>query len=118
MKPPCILKILLIVLPIFSFGQVNQNHSFQMVLHKAQVGRLYSFDKSKGSDHDRLDLIYLGKITTQKGNVLKVLTSRWYWRQAPRATSRIIMFNEKNQYLGDYYLTMTYEVPDRIETGS
>jgi hypothetical protein len=27
----------------------------------------------------------------------------------------IVIFNEKNQYLGDYYLTMTYDIPDKIE---
>jgi len=46
------------------------------------------------------------------------LTSRWYWGTSCRATSRIVVFNSKNQYLGDYYLTLDSDVPNRIENGS
>jgi hypothetical protein len=109
---------LLLGFPILSHSQVNPFKAYKTVLQHAQVGKEYSFDKSRKDDLDSLVVVYLGKIITTKGRVLKLLTSRWYWGSAPRATSRIIVFNEKNQYLGDYYLTMTYDVPDKIEDKS
>lgn len=105
----------LFLLPLFSFAQVNPFKAYQTVLQYAQVGKEYSFDKSRENDLDSLVVAYLGQIATTKGRILKFVTSRWYWGSVPRATSRIVVFNEKNQYLGDYYLTMTYDVPDRIE---
>ena len=115
MKLLLLIKVSLVLLPSISLGQVNPWKQFQYVLHKAKIGKEYAFDKSKGEDHDSLVLVYLGKIVTQNGRVLKILTSRWYWGLAPRATSRIIIFNGKNQYLGDYY---AYDLPDKVETSS
>jgi hypothetical protein len=108
------------------FGQVNHHKAQQIVLKRNHVGKPYSFTQSKDvrfnktllHDYDSLVLVYLGKIETIDGRVFKFLTSRWYWNTSPRATSRIILFNAKNQYLGDYHLTMTYEVPDKIEGSS
>lgn len=98
-----------------SFAQVNHTKAFQLVLEGDDMGKEYSFSRKKGDSYDSLVLIYLGEVKTDKGRVLKILTSRWYWGLSPRATSRIIIFNQKNQYLGDYYLSMTYDIPDKIE---
>ena len=110
--------LLFLLLPLFSLGQVNHKKAYQLILQKDQVGKKYTFDKSQPKDYDRLELVYLGRIKTSRGRVLKIVTSRWYWGLAPRATSRIVVFNQDNQYLGDYYLTMTYEVPQKIEGSS
>ncbi len=110
-----IILTLLLVLPTFSYAQVNPFSAYKTVLQHAQAGKQYSFDKSKKSGLDSLVVVYLGQIVTTKGKVLKLITSRLYWGTVPRATSRIVVFNEKNQYLGDYYLTMTYDVPEKIE---
>lgn len=63
-------------------------------------------------------LNYLGKVKTKEGRVFKIITSKWYWGLSPRATSRIVVFNHKNQYLGNYYVGMTYDLPERIESNS
>jgi hypothetical protein len=97
---------------------VNYENAFQIALKRKDFGKEVSFSKTKRDNYDSLVLVYLGDIKTKKGKLLKILTSRWYWGLAPRATSRIIIFNGKNQYLGDYYLTMTYDVPDKIEGAS
>ena len=47
-----------------------------------------------------------------------MMTSRWYWGLSPRATTRVIVFNRKNEKLGNYYLSMTYDVPKKIEGSS
>lgn len=109
---------LVLVFPILSYAQVNPFKAYRTTLQHAQVGKEFFFDKSRKDDLDSLVVVYLGQIITTKGRILKFLTSRWYWGFAPRATSRIVVFNEKNQYLGDYYLTMTYDVPDKIENKS
>ncbi len=101
-----------------SYGQVNHKKAFQLALQHAKVGKEISFSQTKDKNYDSLVLVYLGEIITRRGQHLKILTSRWYWGLSPRATSRIVVFNGKNQYLGDYYLTMTYEVPDKIEGNS
>jgi hypothetical protein len=106
---------LLLVFPILSYSQVNPFKTYRAVLQHAQPGKEYFFDQSSQDDLDSLVVVYLGKIVTAKGKVLKFLTSRWYWGSVPRATSRIVIFNEKNQYLGDYCLTMTYDVPGKLE---
>jgi len=100
------------------YGQVNHKKVFQLALEHDEVGKEISFSQTKGEYCDSLVLVYLGDIRTKKGQHLKILTSRWYWGISKRGTSRIIVFNQKNQYLGDYYLTMTYEVPDKIEGAS
>lgn len=115
MKLAAYLPIFLFVFCTTSFGQVNGNNAFQKVLTRNQIGKEFAFNKSKAGYYDSLVLVYLGNIKTKKGRVVKVITSRWYWGSGPRATSRIIIFNSKNQYLGDYYVTMTDDVPDRIE---
>jgi hypothetical protein len=109
---------LLIACTVSLFGQDNGQGAFKTVLQLQNVGKEYTFDRSKPNDFDSLVLVYLGKIRTYKGEVLKVVTSRWYWGLARRATSRIIIFNDKNQYLGDYYLTLTFDVPDKISENS
>ena len=110
-------RLFLAFLSIISFtavAQVNPNGDRQIVLLKSQVGKTYIFDKSKGDEYNRTELTYLGKFKTRDGRVFKVLISRWYWGTSPRATSRIVFFNSKNQSLGNYYVDMTYDLPARI----
>ncbi len=45
------------------------------------------------------------------------MTSVWYWGLAHRATSNILVFNKNNVYVGNYPLTMTYDIPDEIVDG-
>jgi hypothetical protein len=114
--------LIFFLIPIFCSGQVNRNSDYQNVLKIGKVGKIYSFDKSRNHknqgykyhEYDSLVLIYLGKITTEKGRILKLISSRWYWGSGPHGTTRIILFNNQHRYLGDYYLSMTYDIPDKI----
>jgi hypothetical protein len=111
------LSIILLFVFLGCMVSYAQDHpsAFQTTLTRGEIGKEVIFNRSKEDDVDSLVLIYLGEIKTTNNKHLKILTSRWYWGSSPRATSRIIIFNGKNQYLGDYYLTMTYDVPDKIE---
>jgi hypothetical protein len=109
--------ILLFVFPatLCSISQKKDIDEYLVVLNKKQVGKEISFSKNNADHYDSLVLVYLGQISTNKGEVLKIMTSRWYWGTSPRASSRVIIFNVKNQVIGNYFLTMTYEVPTRVE---
>jgi hypothetical protein len=76
------------------------------------------FDRSKKDNYNKAEITYLGKVKTHDKRVFKILISRWYWGLSPRATSRIVVFNDKNQYLGNYYVGMTYDLPTRIENNA
>jgi hypothetical protein len=99
----------------FSFSQTDHKRAFQLVLEGDAIGKEYSFGRWDGNTHDSLVLVFLGEVKTNKGRLIKILTSRWYWGLSFRATSRIILFSQKNEYLGDYRLTMNYDLPDKIE---
>src|SRR5258705_2320721 len=99
-------------------GQVNPNKERQVVLRGNKIGKVYVFDRSKQKNYDRTEIIYLGKICTNDGRKFRILISRWYWGLSPRSTSRIVVYNDKNQYLGNYYVTMTYDLPDKIENNA
>ncbi|HVX27019.1 MAG TPA: hypothetical protein VHB70_11795 [Parafilimonas sp.] len=101
-----------------AFGQLNPDKDRQVVLRHNKVGKTYVFDRSKKNGYNRTEITYLGKLKTKDGRVFKILISRWYWGLAPRATSRIVVFNNKNQYLGNYYVGMTYDVPDKIQNNA
>jgi len=98
-----------------AFGQVNTNKDRHIVLKHNKVGKTYVFDRSKNNDNNRTEITYLGKLKTRDGRVFKILISRWYWGLSPRTTSRIVVFNFQNQYLGNYPVTVTYDLPIKIE---
>jgi hypothetical protein len=60
----------------------------------------------------------LGRVKTYNNRVFKILISRWYWGRSPRATSRIIIFNDKNKYSGNYYVGTTSDLPTKIENNA
>lgn len=99
-------------------GQANPKKERQVVLGHNKIGKVYVFDRSKQNDHNRTELTYLGKLKTTEGRAFKILISSWYWGISPRAKSYIIIFNDKNQFLGNYYVTMTYDLPDKIENNA
>lgn len=116
-----VLRLLFILLcAIFktTFAQVSPNSNRQTVLRDDKIGKLYVFDYSKKNYYDKTEIIYLGKLKTKDGRIFKILISRWYWGISPRATSRIVLFNNRNQYVGNYYVGMTYELPTKIENNA
>jgi hypothetical protein len=101
-----------------AFGQVNPNKDRQLVLRHSIVGKTYVFDRSRNEDYNRAEIIYLGKVRTKDGRVFKILISTWYWGIVPRATNRILVYNAQNQYLGNYPVTMTNDLPGKIKNNA
>lgn len=106
---------LIFLLTIPGRGQVSD--PMQQVLKKGIIDSLFVFGKWAQNGQTETRLKYLGEVVTQKGRVLRIMNCTWLWGLSPRATSRILVYNEKNQYLGDYYVTMIYDLPDKLENG-
>ena len=100
------------------FSQTNPDTDRQAVLNHNKIGKEYVFDRSKKNEFNRTELTYLGQIRAKNGRVFKILISSWYWGIAPRATSRIVVYNDRNQYIGNYYVAAPDDLPSKIENNS
>ncbi|MDN3584501.1 hypothetical protein [Mucilaginibacter flavus] len=104
--------LLLIILSTKTFGQTKQQDLRLSILRKNIVGHDFVF---KTEENTTTHLKYLGILRSKKGDIYKVMNSIWLWGQAHRATSRILIFNGNNQYLGNYYLAVTDDLPSFIK---
>lgn len=111
------LKICLFVFLILSinlsFGQVNEDSLHQIVLKENIQDSIFIFGKWDNKNEGETHLKYLGTIKGPK-QTYKIMTSCWIWGHSKRATSRILVFNSKNEYLGNYKLTLSSELPTKI----
>ena len=98
-------------------GQVNDHDKRQQVLEKSIVDSLFIFGKWTEGGQTETRLEYLGQVKTAEGQIYRIMNSCWFWGLSHRATSRILIFNDKNQYVGNYGLGMTYDLPDKLENG-
>lgn len=98
----------------FASGQMNDARIRGLVLNKGIKDSLFIFNFSKPNNHNETQLKYLGLITTTSGGVYKIMTYCWIWGPSGRATNRILIYNSKNQYVGNYKLTMKNELPEKV----
>lgn len=115
---PCLSLIFLSIIFSTVLGQVNPYKDRGIVLQHNKVGKTYVFERSHGNDLNRTEITYLGNLKAKDGRVFKILRSVWYWGLAPRATNRIVVFDSRGRYLGNYYITMTYDLPSKIESNA
>jgi len=112
------MKLLISLLILFttfnSFSQIKGGTNSQIVLGNNVTDSLYVFGKWDEEDGTEIQLKYLGILKSKKQN-LKIVSSCWLWGYSKRATSRILIFNEDNIYLGNYYLEMKSDLPEKIE---
>lgn len=113
-----LMKKLFLLLSLISINllsaQLKKNVDYRkIVLNKSVIGKTFIFGKWNEKGNDELQLTYLGTIKSKK-TTYKIMTSVWYWGSG-RATSRVLIFNIKNKYLGEYYLTMDCEIPKKIK---
>jgi hypothetical protein len=111
------LKILLaVILTTNSFKiseQIKQGDIWLQVLKSNRVGREFIF---KTEDNSVTRLTYIGLIRSKKGVAYKIMNSIWLWGEANhRATTRILVFDSRDKYLGNYYLTMSCDIPSFIK---
>lgn len=102
---------------IYSNAQVSDQTIRQKVLVKAIVDSSFVFGRWTEKGGTETHLKYLGQVTTKHGKTFNILNSSWIWGLSHRATSGILVFNDKNQYVGKYYVGMTTDLPTKMENG-
>ena len=100
-----------LLIPLIVFSQTEE-YRREFVLKKGIINKTFTFGKWDEKGNDELNLTYLG-IIKSKTTSYKVMTSLWIWGSG-RATSRILFYDINNNYIGEYYLTMSYELPKNI----
>ncbi len=108
-----ILVFVLLVICFKLLGQVNNQGIRVQVLKDNRIGHKFTF---KTEDKTTTELTYLGELSTKKGIRYKVMNSVWLWGQAHRATSRILIFNQSDKYIGNYRLTVIDDLPSSIRS--
>ena len=116
-KMKFLLSIFIFLLPFYLIAQIDNESKHQKVLQKNIKDSMYVFGKWSEDGGTESHLKYLGLVKTKKGKVYKIITSSWYWGLSHRATSRIYIYNEKNQYLGNYPVGYTTDLPDKLKNG-
>ncbi len=110
----CILTVFFIA---SAKGQVINAELRQRVLQENKVDSLYVFGKWTERSQTETHLKYLGEVSTTDGQILKIVNSVLYWGLSHRATSRILIYNDKNQYVGNYGSLMPVDLPVKLENG-
>jgi hypothetical protein len=102
---------------VCSTAQVNDQAIRQNVLKKAIVDSSFIYGKWTENGGTETHLKYLGQVRTKHGQTFKILNSTLFWGLSQRATSRILVFNNKNKYIGSYYVSMTTDLPTKMVNG-
>ncbi|AZA73834.1 hypothetical protein [Chryseobacterium indoltheticum] len=108
------------LLTIFSqvvFAQINDGNIRLKTLQKSNIGKNYVYGKWNGKGGMETHLTYLGNVKTKKGKTYKIMTSVWLWGLSRRATNKILIFNNLNQYIGEYSVTMISDLPKKLKNG-
>lgn len=115
------MKIYLVfLLTIFSqivFAQINDGNIQLKTLQKSNIGKNYVYGKWNEKGGMETHLTYLGNVKTKKGKTYKIMTSVWLRGLSRRAINRILVFNNFNQYIGEYNVTMISDLPKKLKNG-
>lgn len=111
------LLLLLILIPALWKTQINDQNIRLKVLRKNIIGKEFIFGNWNEKGGTETHLKYLGKVKTPDRKIYKFMNSVWVWGLSKRATNRILIFNEKNQYLGNYNVSVTLDLPTELHNG-
>jgi len=116
--PQKVVSILLLCVSFnIAYGQAVNKTQCKKVLIKGCVDSTYTFGKWTQDGQTETHLKYLGQVVTKSGNAFKLINSVFFWGLSHRATSTILIFDSKNQYVG-CYLSHTSDLPTRIKNGN
>lgn len=113
---------LLIFLTGMVFGQPSEDpYSYtalkrfrQKALKENFIGKKYYYDLTHVKGCNPTCIRYLGPLETNRGNQYKILTSFYVHGSSCRGSSRIVIYDLHNRYLGNYYVTLPDDLPDTI----
>lgn len=98
---------------VISFGQAKLLKS---VLEKNDIGKVYSFDSSTKKDgFDKIFIKYLGRIKTDKGKEINILSWSRIWGKNRHTSGAIYIYDNVNTYIGKYTLGSSLDLPGKIE---
>lgn len=93
----------------------------QTVLNADVKDSLFVFDSStkqgKAINYNTVELIYFGIVTTNGGATYKILTRIYTFGIGPHHNNRVIIYNDKNQYVGQYHMYAGYDLPTKMING-
>lgn len=106
-----------------SFGKErNEDDSIQKlkelrltVLKKGVIGKSFEFDLTQQEGCNKTKITYLGILTTSKQKKYKLLNSFWVTGTSCRGISRLVIYDINNLYIGNYYFSMPYSLPDALK---
>lgn len=113
-----------VILILFSSFQkeTNKDDSFQKlkqlrltVLKKGEIGKSFEFDLTQQESCNKTKITYLGILTTSKQKKYKLLDSFWVTGTSCRGISRLVIYDINNLYIGNYYFSMPYSLPDALK---
>jgi hypothetical protein len=110
-----VISLLIVFTGLNTFGQIADDSDRQTVLENNIVDSVFVFGEWNEEEGTETQLKYLG-ILKSKTQRFKIVSSCWLWGYSKRATSRILVFSEDNVYLGNYYLNMKSDLPEKIES--
>ena len=114
MRLHLILIILLSISSLNGYNQRTRDIERQIVLSHNKIGKTFVFDRSPKGYTNRTEITYLGRLITNDGRVFKALTYIYLFGLSPDANSKFILFNDRNQYLGYYYVGGITDLPSKI----
>ncbi len=94
--------------------EIHQHTIRQEVLKNNIIDSLFIYGKWNEDEGTETQLKYLGEIKS-KQEVFKIMTSVYLWGLSRRATNRILVFNQKKKYLGNYYGFNISNLPQKLE---
>lgn len=93
-------------------GECNQDKLRRQVLVGNKINKHVVFNCEK---NESVELAYLG-VVGNKSKGYKIVRSTWIHGESHRATNRILVFDEQDKLLGNYYVTTIEDLPEKIES--
>jgi hypothetical protein len=98
-----------------NFDYKGERHKFNIgLIEKNKRNKTYS---GKINNEEKFEGRYLGTIKTNSGSIYHIVISSYIFDidVLPKTENHIFIYNNKNQYVGYYYLSQMYELPERLD---
>lgn len=109
-----VLSFVVLLLCSVSKAQLVHDSTYQYVIERNQIDTTYMFGKWTEEGEQESHIRYLGIIKSDD-KTYRILKSTVYWGLSKRATSRLLVYSDKNNPLGYYQLSLVSHLPKNIE---
>lgn len=109
--------IFLLFLSYHTAAQPDNSEFTQKVLKSNAIGKKFTSGVWNEKGDTETNLTYLGAVKSKNGKTYKIMNSIWTWGISGRVTNRILIFNDRNQYLGNYPITDSENLPIALKKG-